>query len=142
MGSKAYKTYIPMIDACLASDFGSYLFTSRGYLCNSVDANGDANGGTWVDRKSFLMNEVMVYGSVINSNTANGAGMYNIGTDNSQLPLFRFDMRYAVGHSRSAYWLRDVVSSSMFAYADDYGNAPRDVAAAPWYGIRAFCLIR
>ncbi len=142
IGSKAYKTYIPMVDACLANDFGSYLFTSRGYLCNSVDANGNANNGTWVDRKSFLMNEVMVYGSVINSNTANGAGLYNIGTDNSQLPLFRFDMRYAVGHSQNAYWLRDIVSSSMFALASNNGTANRSLATPPFNGIRAFCLIR
>lgn len=141
MGSKAYKTYIPLVDACLANDFGSYLFTSRGYLCNGVDSNGNANSGTWVDRKSFFMNEVMVYGSVINSNTANGAGLYNIGTDNSQLPLFRFDMRYAIGRNQNAYWLRDVVSSSGFAHAYPDGRATWDVATHPWCGIRAFCLI-
>lgn len=142
MGSKAYKTYIPMVDACLTNDFGSYLLTSRGYLCNGVDSNGNASSGTWVDRKSFLMNEVMVYGSIINSNTANGAGLYNIGTDNTQLPLFRFDMRYAIGHSQNAYWLRDVVSSSGFAAAGDAGYAYWGAATRPWAGIRAFCLIR
>lgn len=142
MGSKAYKVYIPQVDACLANDFGSYLLTSRGYLCNGVDSNGNANSGTWVDRKSFLMNEVMVYGSIINSNTANGAGLYNIGTDNTQLPLLRFDMRYAIGHSQNAYWLRDVVSSSCFAVADGDGYAAWPDSTAPWCGIRAFCLIR
>ena len=142
MGSKAYKVYIPQVDACLANAFGSYLLTSRGYLCNGVDSNGNANSGTWIDRKSFLMNEVMVYGSVINSNTANGAGLYNIGTDNTQLPLFRFDMKYAIGYNQNAYWLRDVVSSSGFAFAADFGYATWAPATSPWCGIRAFCLIR
>lgn len=142
MGSKAYKTYIPMVDACLANDFGSYLFTSRGFLSNSVDTNGNTNGGTWVDRKSFLMSEVMVYGAVINSDTAKGVGVYNIGSDNTQLPLFRFDMSYAIGRNQNSYWLRDVVSSSMFAMATAYGDAYRDGASHSWCGIRALCLIR
>lgn len=142
IGSKAYKIYIPQIDTCLANDFGPYLVTSRGYFSSGVDANGNANNGAWVSRKSFLMNEIMVYGSVVNSKTANGLGIYNIGTDNTQLPLFRFDIKYAFTHDQGAYWLRDVVTSLDFAAADAFGLAAQGNASATWLGIRAFCLIR
>ena len=59
--------------------------------------------GAWVDSTVDLMNEIMVYGSVVNG--AATYGLYNIGTEKSQLPLFALNPQSI--NTRYTYWLRD-----------------------------------
>ena len=135
--SKMYKTTIPeKVLPKIQNDFGSNLYVHREYLSNAVDSNGGASGGTWVDSSVELMNEVMVYGSVVNGR---GLGLYNIGIGNTQLPLFRLAPQFI--HTRQSYWLRDISSSAWVAYVNNNGSATCDGASNPWRGVRPYFLV-
>ena len=137
IGSKMYKTTIPeKVLPKIQNDFGSNLYVHREYLSNAVDSNGGASGGTWVDSSVELMNEVMVYGSVVNGR---GLGLYNIGVGNTQLPLFRLAPQFI--HTRQNYWLRDISSSAWVAYVRTAGTAYCDGASYPWSGVRPYFLV-
>ena len=82
----------------------------------------------------------MIYGTTLNGNNKNGS-WYNIGDDDTQLPLFRLDPDEITNHRDWAFWLRDIRSASEFAIAYNYGNATWYSASDPWYGVRAFFLI-
>jgi len=60
-------------------------------------------------------------------------GLYNIGIEKSQLPLFA--LRPDLLIIRQAWWLRDVCSASYFAYVDAQGRANSSIASAA-YGVR------
>ena len=95
------------------ADFAGHVLTHRRLLSNAV-TNGQASGAAWFDSDVELMNEVMVYGCVVN-----GKGdFYNIGTEKSQLPLFalRPDLL-----NISSWSLRDVCSEKSFALVYGYG---------------------
>lgn len=141
VGSKMYTTIIPSNDITgkIEAAFGSHLYSHREYLCNVV-TNGIPSGGSWYDSAILLMNEVQVYGSVVNGNlNGNGSGIFNIGIGNSQLPLFRLAPQFI--HMRQSYWLRDVVSASWFADVTNNGHANRSLASYTWYGVRPLFLI-
>ena len=135
MGSKMYKTTIPeKVLPKIQNDFGSNLYVHREYLSNAVDSNGGASGGTWVDSSVELMNEVMVYGSVINGR----GGSYNIGIGNAQFPLFRLAPQFI--HIRSNYWLRDISSSHQVCVVS-YGNTSIIGASFVFHGVRPYFLV-
>ena len=137
IGSKMYKTTIPeKVLSKIQNDFGSNLYVHREYLSNAVDSNGGASSGTWVDSSVELMNEVMVYGSVVNGR---GLGLYNIGIGNTQLPLFRLAPQFI--HTRESYWLRDISSSARAALVDTNGRASSNGASHPWLGVRPYFLV-
>ena len=129
-GSKMYLEGLEQAKATINSVFGTHVLTHRKYLCNAV-TDGKASAGAWFDSSVDLMNEVMVYGTMVNSNGV--YGLYNIGVDKSQLPLFRLNPRMI--NTRQAYWLRDVVSASYFANVDGHGNA-YSYYASHAYGVR------
>lgn len=141
IGSKMYKDTIPnKVLPKISNDFGSHLYQHREYLSNSIDSTGFASGGVWCDSKVELMNEVMLYGSVINGKTtSNSAGLYNIGIGNTQLPLFRLAPHFI--HPRQNYWLRDIASSAWVAYCNLAGNAVCNGASDPWLGVRPYFLV-
>jgi len=60
-------------------------------------------------------------------------GLYNIGVEKSQLPLFA--LRPDIANIRANYWLRDVCSASHFAFAYANGNAGYH-GASNSYGVR------
>jgi hypothetical protein len=114
-GSEMCTTGLDQAKTKIHADFAGHVLTHRKYLSNAV-SNGEASGGAWFDSDVELMNEVMVYGSVVSGRGTRGS---NIGAERSQLPLFalRPDL---IGTS---WWLRDVASGTSFAVVYYQGNA-------------------
>ena len=138
--TKLYKTYMPSIQKKLETDFGSHLLTFREFVSTHVDKSGAPDQGKWCDAKLSIPNEVMVYGTTLNGNNKNGS-LYNVGDDNTQLPLFRLNSDEIINHRDWAFWLRDIHSDSEFVSAGDFGPSSWHNASGPWDGIRAFFLI-
>jgi hypothetical protein len=124
-GSKMYTEGLGQAKTIINNAFPGHVVTIRAYLCNAV-TNGKASAGAWVDSTVDLMNEVMVYGSVVNG--AATYGLYNIGTEKSQLPLFALNPQSI--NTRYSYWLRDVASASDFASVGNSGFAGRHGASS------------
>lgn len=139
-GTKLYTTIMPSIQKRLEADFGSHLLTFREVVSTHVDASGAPDQAEWRDAKLGIPNEVMVYGTTLNGNNKNGS-WYNIGDDNTQLPLFRLNSDEIINHRDVSFWLRDIHSASEFAYAQNNGSALWFGASCPWLGVRAFFLI-
>lgn len=120
----------------------------RELFTNAV-TNGYPSGGAWYDSDIDLMSELMIYGARQLSPMSNGSIIiYNYTIDKSQLALFHLEPRSIVlsnsidpsVSSRMAYWLRDVVSASSFAYVashgySDYGGASGLLGVRPCFGI-------
>lgn len=145
VGSKMYTEYLTPFKTVIRNDFeDSHILNHKQYLKNAV-TNGYESAGAWVDSTIELMNELMVYGSNIFHNVINGANVPQSHTiDKSQLSLFRLDKSQIVAKNdagnRESYWLRDVVSSSNFAYVNNHG--PANLCNASYvYGVRPAFLI-
>ncbi len=123
-GSKMYLEGLEQAKTIINNAFTGHVVTFRAYLCNAV-SNGEASLGAWFDSSVDLMNEVMVYGSVVNG--AATYGLFNIGTEKSQLPLFRLNPQSI--NTRYSYWLRDIASAAYFSHVDRNGNAYRYYAS-------------
>lgn len=128
LGSKMYTEYLEPFKTVIKNDFETdHILTHRNYFANAV-TNGYESAGTWNNSDIELMNELMVYGSNIFHNIINGTNLPTSHTiDKSQLSLFRLDKSKIVAFNdagdRNWYWLRDVVSSPLFAYVTTYGLA-------------------
>jgi hypothetical protein len=129
-GSGMVATGLDAARATIQAAFGLNLLTIRRYLSNAVTGD-EASGGAWFDSDIELMNEGMVYGSVINGKA--DLGLRNVGTEKSRLPLFALNPQSI--NIRDSYWLRDVVSATAFALVNSNGNA-RDGLASDSYGVR------
>lgn len=138
--TKLYKTYLPQIQQKLESDFGAHLMTFRTAVSTHVDDSGALDQGEWRDAKVSIPNEVMIFGTILNGNNKNNS-WYNIGDENSQLPLMRLNDAERNLNRIGAIWLRDVHSASEFADAADDGTAGWSSASGLWCGVRAFFLI-
>lgn len=139
-GTKLYKTYLPQIQTKLESDFGAHLMTFRTIVSTHVDDSGAPDQGEWRDAKVFIPNEAMIFGSILNGNNKNSS-WYNIGDENSQLPLMRLNDSERCNNRTGAFWLRDIHSTSGFADANDNGDATWNSASVTQFGVRAFFLI-
>ena len=139
-GTKLYKTYLPQIQTKLESDFGNHLITFKTIVSTHVDDSGAPDQGEWRDAKAGIPNEVMIYGTTLNGNNKN-TSWYNVGDENSQLPLMRLNDSERCNNRAGAFWLRDIHSASEFARAAYFGGAHWDSASSPWDGVRAFFLI-
>ena len=117
-GSKMYTEGLEQAKTTIRGIFGTHLLNIRRYLSNAV-TDGASSGGAWFDSDIELMNEIMVYGSRVNGSAIRG--LYDIGTEKSQLPLFALNPRMI--NIRQTYWLRDVVSASLFARVGNTGDA-------------------
>lgn len=122
VGSKMYTEGLTQAKTTINSAFGeAHVLNHRQYLQNAV-TDGYASGGSWYDSTVELMTEQNVYGGKIFGNQLNGTALPNSYTvDKSQYPLFAF--RPDMISNRQWYWLRDVVSASLFALVDSYGLA-------------------
>lgn len=118
IGSKMYTEGLEQAKTKIKADFSGHVVNHRKYLCNAV-TDGIASGGAWFDSEVELMNEVMVYGTIVNGHAT--YGLFNIGTEKTQLPLFALNPRMV--NTRQSYWLRDVSSASHFAAVTICGNA-------------------
>lgn len=139
-GTKLYKTYLPQIQTKLESDFGNHLITFKTIVSTHVDDSGAPDQGEWRDAKAGIPNEVMIYGTTLNGNNKN-TSWYNVGDENSQLPLMRLNDSERCNNRAGAFWLRDIHSASGFACAYDGGDAYWTGASSSWFGVRAFFLI-
>ena len=129
-GSKMYTEGLEQAKTTIRGIFGTHLLNIRRYLSNAV-TDGASSGGAWFDSDIELMNEIMVYGSRVNGSAIRG--LYDIGTEKSQLPLFALNPRMI--NIRQTYWLRDVVSASYFALVLGTGDAAYGSASFA-YGVR------
>ena len=146
VGSKMYTEYLAPFKAVIQNDFEtSHIVQHRNLFANAV-TNGYESAGGWFDSTIELMNEIMVYGSNIFHNIQNGANLaYNYTMDKQQLSLFRLKPALTVARNdageRYWYWLRDVVSASLFADVGSGGNASSDNASYAC-GVRPAFLIK
>lgn len=145
VGSKMYTTNLTPFKTIIKNDFGAgHILKHRNHLQNAVTNNYES-GGTWYDSEIELMNECMVYGSNIWHNILCGTNFpNNYEIDNSQLSLFRLRHDLIVARNDAGdrwwYWLRNVVSSSNFAYVFSSGTASH-YGAANSSGVRPAFLI-
>lgn len=138
VGSDMYKSNLEQAKTTIKSAFSGHVLKHRIYLTNAV-ANGRASGGAWCDSEVDLMCEQMVYGSGIFSPVSDGSNVpANYRVEKSQLPLFQHEPSRIC--NRATWWLRDVITASLFAFVTDNGNATFDNASNS-YGVRpAFCI--
>lgn len=121
VGSLMYKSGLDQAKTAIAAAFGDLVTTHRDILCNAV-SNGRQSGGGWFDSTVELMCERMVYGNSVFQPGCDGSFIpYNYTTGKSQFALFRMAPQYI--SNRQWYWLRDVVSATLFASVNYYGGA-------------------
>ena len=138
VGSDMYKSNLEQAKTTIKSAFSGHVLKHRIYLTNAV-ANGRASGGAWCDSEVDLMCEQMVYGSGIFSPVSDGSNVpVNYRVEKSQLPLFQHEPSRIC--NRATWWLRDVITASLFANVDNVGRANYDDASFS-NGVRpAFCI--
>lgn len=138
VGSDMYKSNLEQAKTTIKSAFSGHVLKHRIYLTNAV-ANGRASGGAWCDSEVDLMCEQMVYGSGIFSPVSDGSNVpANYRVEKSQLPLFQHEPSRIC--NRATWWLRDVITASLFAYVYYNGNADCYNASGS-FGVRpAFCI--
>lgn len=134
VNSAMYKTNLASAKSTISSAFGDMVLTHRELLTNAV-TNGRPSGGAWYDSTVELPNKCMMYGHMHFSPTSDGSTIPYIYTiDKTQLSLFALRPQLIVNRSYSQ-WLRDVVSSALFADVGYYG-APNCYNASHSLGVR------
>ena len=146
VGSKMYIEYLMPFKEVIYNDFESEHIVSHRNLFANATTNGYESAGGWFHSDIELMNEIMVYGSNIFHNIQNGANLaYNYTMDKQQLSLFRLKPDLTVARNdageRYWYWLRDVVSASLFASVGGNGGASYG-SASNSSGVRPAFLIK
>ena len=138
VGSDMYKSNLEQAKTTIKSAFSGHVLKHRIYLTNAV-ANGRASGGAWCDSEVDLMCEQMVYGSGIFSPVSDGSNVpTNYRVEKSQLPLFQHEPSRIC--NRATWWLRDVITASVFAGVNGSGIADYYYASYS-FGVRpAFCI--
>jgi len=112
-GSKMHIEGLDSAKSTIYSAFGEEnVLEHDKYLCDEV-SDGVAISGFWYDSKVDLMNEVMLYGTIVAGRSEPGDTNRQVGFEHSQLPLFV--LRPDMINIRISYWLRDVVSAERFA---------------------------
>lgn len=138
-GSAMYTANLTQAKSTINSAFGSsHVLSHRIYLSNAT-SNGRASAGEWTDSTVDLMCEHMVYGSGIFSPVSDGSNVpNNYRVEKGQLPLFALEPSRIC--NRAAWWLRDVITATAFAYVNGNGLANYSDASNS-LGVRpAFCI--
>lgn len=138
VGSKMYTEGLEQAKTTIKAAFSGHVLSKRIYLSNAT-ANGKASAGAWCDSEVDLMCEHMVYGNGVFSPVSDGTTVpNNYRVEKSQLPLFQHEPSRIC--NRASWWLRDVISVSVFAYVYYYGLAYYAYASGS-LGVRpAFCI--
>lgn len=138
VGSKMYTEGLEQAKTTIKAAFSGHVLSKRIYLSNAT-ANGKASAGAWCDSEVDLMCEHMVYGNGVFSPVSDGTTIpNNYRVEKSQLPLFQHEPSRIC--NRANWWLRDVISASLFALVTSYGLAYSYSAGASG-GVRpAFCI--
>ena len=128
VNSKMYKEGLAQAKTTIKAAFSGHVLSKRIYLSNAV-SNGRASAGAWCDSEVDLMCEHMVYGNGVFSPVSDGTTVSNnYRVEKSQLPLFQHEPSRIC--NRATWWLRDVISASIFALVSYSGNANSDNASA------------
>lgn len=137
-GSDMFKNTLPKLVSQLKADWGDHLLEFNEFLSTGIDLNGAPNIGAWFKVQASLMNTAQVFGAPTQySNNANGE-KYNIGNENSILPLFK--LKPSDRKTDYWWWLRDIYNSQSFAYV--YGDGSVSWSLASYDSrVRAFFLI-
>lgn len=127
VGSLMYTSNLVNAKTIINSAFGSNVLTIRELLCNAV-SNGKPSGISWYDSTVELPNECMIYGHLHFSPTSDGStAPYTYTIDKTQLALFAVCPKFIC--NRTWFWLRDVVTSTIFAGVNVDGRAGLSVAS-------------
>lgn len=140
VGSQMYTANLANAKTLVNSAFGSAnILNHREYLTNAV-TNGYPSAGAWYDSTVELPNEIMMYGSLVFTPAGDGSFVPNRYTiDKTQLALMKMYPRF-INPGRYWYWLRDVVSSAVFAGvgndgSTNYGAASNSGGVRPVFGL-------
>ena len=138
VGSKMYTEGLEQAKTTIKAAFSGHVLSKRIYLSNAT-ANGKASAGAWCDSEVDLMCEHMVYGNGVFSPVSDGTTVpNNYRVEKSQLPLFQHEPSRIC--NRASWWLRDVISASLFACVIGSGLANYNGASYS-FGVRpAFCI--
>jgi len=127
------NTVLPMCNTDLGA---TNLISHNKLLSNAVntsgynklgEASGCASGWTWEDTKICALSEVQVYGAAICSSS-----LFDTGEACRQLEVFqKYSHTEIFGNEYP--WLRDVVSASIAAFANDFGSAYYNAASYAFY---------
>lgn len=121
VGSKMYTENLNSAKATISAAFGDMVLSHREFLTNAV-TDGHPSAGGWFDSTVDLMSEVMAYGTHMLAPANNGVTIPTRYTAaKQQLALFALNPRAI--NSRTAIWLRDVVSAAYFACVNSNGAA-------------------
>ena len=138
VGSKMYISGLDAAKTTINAAFPGHVLTHRNYLHNAT-TNGYTSGGSYYDSTVELMTELNVYGAKIYSNFIQGTNLANnVFIDKSQYPLFALNPESI--NTRQTYWLRDVASSTNFAFVSGNGYANANGASGA-FGVRPAFLI-
>ena len=146
-GSEMYKNVIPACATGIVNAFGGeHILTFRDHLTRDMNTSAVSSGitvltgapnwnGVWHSQQCNLMSEAMVY---------DGPHCASSALDNimatRQMSAFRLSEKL-INYNRQWWWLRDVVSSALFAFVYGGGGALAGNASAV-YGVRPFALLR
>ena len=120
--SHIYVDVLPAAQRKIEALIGaSHLLKCSKLLPSAVSSSGIASNWAWTSSSSTLKidlpNETQVHGQQIWA----GSRQYEIGSDKSQLAIFRLNPQFTC--TRESWWLRTVVNSASVAYINDYGGA-------------------
>ena len=144
-GSRMYRETIPACATGIVNAFGSsHILTFRDSIVRAVNTSSISSGAPfwtgassdwgWYDAQCNLMCERMVYGMPAFSSSA-----WDAGVATRQFSAFRLSERL-INYNRQWWWLRDVVSSAIFAVVGGGGFAGTNGASGV-FGVRPFALL-
>lgn len=139
VGSRMHTANLATAKTAIDDAFGSGHVLNHRLLLQNAVSNGYPSAGAWYDSTVELMSEPMIYGGYIASGTNSGTTVpYLYTADFMQLKLFELDKTKIC--TRSNWWLRDVVTSTAFAFVTSYGLSNAG-SASNSFGVRpAFCI--
>jgi len=134
--SKMKQSGLTQALTTVKSAFGESHIVKRRVILTNATSGDNPSGWAWYDSYIDLMTERQVYGSPAWGQTTHNG--YDAGCDYSRLPLFALAPEFIT--NRTWYWLRDIRSSSNFAYVrGDGGAGYRDASYSD--GVRPLFLI-
>lgn len=138
VGTALYTVNMEKAKTLVSNMFGDLVLARREYLTNYA-TNSKPAGSAWYDSTVELMTEIMVYGTTVYSPASIGTSVPMLHTHNKvQLSLFRLNPTLL--NIKTSYWLRDIVSDTLFALVDGAGLASCSVVTNT-AGVRPYVAI-
>lgn len=136
VGSEMYTTHLADVISMIETDIGTdHILTHRELFAKTITGEYESNW-SWYDSAVDLMSERQVYGCDVYHNFIRGENPAKMGgIDNSQFPLFSMAPQFISPSSRVGWWLRDVATSTSFAFVHNQGFSSYNAASGS-YGVR------